>query len=677
MGLDGSSRRFFRRLLAAWLVATPLLVCDTGSRPAAAAPIRYLPITKYFVISRPEVTMKKTLEWEDEERLTPNNTFTEETLTFVSEIEAGTEGWVYHPALAIFDVELRPKWKRQSRQTTATGGGPTRNQKDEISSVGFTIDTTFLQYKPYTLNLFANSDRQDFTSSIAPDNVTANDTYRAKLSLDYWDLPTDIEYENKVTDFEGLTNFTTTTNSVRTRTTHRTDESDSTVRTEYREIDREQETATSSTENIFFSASNFYNFSDDMRLSSSMFAFDTSTKFSTTGVSDSTTSRNVTVTENLFLDHSRTLSSDYLGRAVYREDNGNDTTTLFGSGRLRHQLYENLETTFLATAQREDINEGDIENYETELNLKYRRRIPWGQVGLTNSYRLRLEDDNTKEGIRDVLDESHVLTGTTLAFLGAENIDTTTIVVTDAAGLVVFTQGPDYIVSTGGDTVAISRTGVGSTIADGATVLVDYQFLADGPFTLGNRTFQIGGDVSLWDTLSLFYQYSDSQDTLISGTRTSTLGDDITQIFGGEVRWRWSKTRGEYEDKDSTRDPLKRWMIGETLTFKPFRTLAVSMSATFTNSEFVDTGEKTEQIDGRFNLQWQPVRWGQFSVEATQRRTRGDIQETDETFAVSRFDWWFGLWNGNLKHEYLKQKDFLGKQNREQHLFLVEVDRRF
>ena len=91
-----------------------------------------------------------------------------------------------------------------------------------------------------------------------------------------------------------------------------------------------------------------------------------------------------------------------------------------------------------------------------------------------------------------VTNESHVLTGTDAVTLSQSNAVAATIVVTDGAGLVTYTNDVDYlIVDVGGGPITVHRTET-SAIPDGGTVLVSYT--VSNPIPTG-LNLAITGDV--------------------------------------------------------------------------------------------------------------------------------------------------------------------------------------
>ncbi len=619
--------------------------------------------TKYFAAARPKITSTSSVELEREERKTPFTDSKEDTLTFTQELDFRTAGWIYHPALAVYSLDLRPEYELQ---TTEGSGGVDRD--DQLLFFGYTFDSDFFQYKPHGLKLFSSRNRSEFDSEMAEDSSTETSIDRAVVLRRIQPFATSITAERRESDFQGFNDSRERTYLARLDSLLETDGSTTLFKSEAIRQERDLETSSFTTDRILLSARNQYRFGDGSHLLSSYSGNLTSSD--TTG--DTTL---LNASESLFLRHSRNFSSQYTVRYTDRDEEDFFSRTITGTGRLSHQLYENLTTRLLLDARREDFSDGEIENYEGDLDFRYRRRIPWGSIGLTNGYRASLEDNNFDA--REVRDESLVLTGTSLAFLNNDNVDVASIVVTDLTGLTIYAEGIDYLVTQIGDSVAISRVGVGSSIPDGATVLVDYRFAAQAPYKFYNTTVRAGAKLELWDMVKLTYNFSRSEDHLISGTRPNTLADDTIHRGTAELRWRWTTTKAEYEDRNTTRNALSRWTLTEILSFRPSPTLSFALSASYSETDFTATGDETQQQDSTAIARWQPYRWSEFSLNAFSRLTRGDVQRTDEIGLVSRLQWRFGLWSGTLSYEFLHQEDLRGNQERDRQKLLFRLTRKF
>jgi len=77
-----------------------------------------------------------------------------------------------------------------------------------------------------------------------------------------------------------------------------------------------------------------------------------------------------------------------------------------------------------------------------------------------------------------IIGEAHTFTDTNLAVLAQTGVDLATVAVWDEVRTLLYLSGTDYLLSMNNYGFALLRSVAGSTIPDGAAVLVDYDYLA-------------------------------------------------------------------------------------------------------------------------------------------------------------------------------------------------------
>jgi hypothetical protein len=292
-------------------------------------------------------------------------------------------------------------------------------------------------------------------------------------------------------------------------------------------------------------------------------------------------------------------------------------------------------------------------------------------------FRERIEDDQRTGSIAQVQDEPHTFVGiSTQVFLDNTNVDTTTIIVRDSTGLITYAEGIDYIVDTVGNSTRITRDPLAG-IGDNQTVLVDYSYASDPPAKTGLTTISFGTSLYLWEKLTLFYQRSDSTERLISGQHPDELTDDTVQRAGAELKWRWSTSYVEIEDRDTRNTPLERFLVRETLTFRPARNLSYGIGVEYSEVELKDTGEVTEGSGINANLSWNIGPRGQLRARAYDRRTRSTAQRTESKGLIAIYDWWFGAWRPSVRYEFLDDDNEFTGDTRERHIIYFQIERIF
>lgn len=184
----------------------------------------------------------------------------------------------------------------------------------------------------------------------------------------------------------------------------------------------------------------------------------------------------------LTLVHSEHLQSMYKYQFNRERYAGLDIETHRADFQITHQLYRNLTTTFNLFGLYEDIeNDINTTQYGSSIDWQYNRKNPYGHFYANLALAYDTEHIVGDNGTRIILDEAHNFREPVALILRNRNVIQGSIVVTDTTNRRFYRSGIDYIVFPQGNVTRITRVRTGQ-IADGDTVLIDYQFKtpADG-----------------------------------------------------------------------------------------------------------------------------------------------------------------------------------------------------
>jgi|GEM_PF-1057178 hypothetical protein len=208
---------------------------------------------------------------------------------------------------------------------------------------------------------------------------------------------------------------------------------------------------------------------------------------------------------------------------------------------LNHNLYGNLTT--IASVEADAARSDNLdENIQTvELFSRYQKQDLFGatvNAGLGVSY--GETDRDSTFGLVDVVDESHTarLNG---VILNTRFIFTSTIIITDSTGTIVYSEGFDYVVNNRSGDLTEVQIIAGGQINDGDSILVSYQAqaLPSQKFSTTYSRYNLGINLG-W--LRLSHSDSKSNDSLISGADESFLNDTRFTITDIEFRWELNKS---------------------------------------------------------------------------------------------------------------------------------------
>jgi hypothetical protein len=617
-----------------------------------------------YLVERPVIKLSLEYQKKDETRSAPDiGLRSEQTDTFWQRLELESRGWLYHPDLLLFSFGLEPQWKQQD---TAASDAFFRSDNDNF--LGYFLDAHVLRQKSHSFKLFLRQSRNEFNSTLSPDNVSETDIARTVWIIKNKLFPTTVTVEKNDTTFDDFFSSRDDSNIFRIESKYVSDKHQLNLLSEYVDQLREIDVQRIDSKRSLLNMNSHYMFSDSTRLTSTIFTLDSQ--------SDVSDSRSFLWSERLMLQHRPKLRSEYNARFDSRKNNNFHSDTQFLSGALEHQLYENLTTRIDLYTSRDDFDNGEIDVSEADLDLRYRRMIPVGMLAITGGYAYRVEDNNIDATSSQILNESHVLVGTAQEFLAKSNIDVSSVIVTDITKTTIYVQGIDYFLGVVGESVVIER-GLFGGISDGETVLVDYVFATQSPFKSDRRSARFGINLDLWQILQLHYNFSRVKEDLISGIRPSDLADDRIQRVGASLRWRWSTTTAEYERRETIRTPLTRRLIQQAFVFRMSRAMSFGASASYSETDFKDTGSDTQTVGIAGNLRWDMGRWGRFEVEAFSRDIDGESQQIKSDGLISRWSVRYGDWSGFVRYEDIDEMDDLTLQFRDRRLVTVHISRTF
>jgi len=617
--------------------------------PIRRGPAAYT--SRYFQVARPRLGLGLSYDFEEERRGEPGSVTKDKSNEFRQRLELETNGWIYHPALCTYSLRFVPEWVQTLRKAD-----PGENSTDTSFQPLYAIDAFFLEPKPYTLHGFAERREIRLRSAFTQVSDTTIDTYGGDLRFKYEVLPAFFKYTHTDTDQSGFFESTGNRDDFQLSSSHSTSNSSTNLSALY--TDNEQTTggATTRVKTVDGNLGNEYNFAVDRtkKLLSSL-----SYRWSETNLSEGSSSEAsfFQIRENLFWRYTPKLYTNYLLGYQKSDTDGfdRDTTTL--RARMQHLLYENLTTTAEAGANLNDTTAGRENIYDGGLNFLYQRKIPWGNLSLSADFNYAFTDrSGFDESVIQVNDEPHVLTTGVVTLLDNENVSINTIVVTDITGTIVYTENVDYTIGQVGNFTSISRTTVGA-IANGQTVLVDYQYTSDPTFddAIFNQAYRT--QFYLWNALTLAYGFRHADQEIISGTPPDNTIDDTAHTAEIRLNLGWSDTRLTFEDTDrSSSISTTTWTASQTFRLRPVRRFFADFTGSYGMTDFKDTGQTQDQYGLSGRLFWTPTGWCRFRAEGFWNKISGDVQRTTDSSLSAGVEFSYRIWSGGIFYYFDNSK---------------------
>jgi hypothetical protein len=613
---------------------------------------------RFFFIERPKLGLNLSYEFETEKRTGQDIDTVNTSQEFREGFNIQTKGWVYHPSLLTFNLGVQP---RLTQTIEGDSGGKPFLQ-------GYSLDATLLQAKPYTLHLFGRRYEDLLRSAFARRSDSEVDTYGANMRLKYKVLPTTVSYIHRSVTQRGFFDSDEDSDNLRISMRHQKENSDTRLNANYNDTERTVSGTTTKTENSNSYIQNTYNITGDRRV-----VLDSLLSYRSTETGSIDTS-NLRLYQYLEWRPRENLRSNY--QVTYEDNKTGDfdrETTSFDA-LLTHLLYENLTTTVAGHGSLSDFTGGSEDIYWGNLDFLYRRRIAWGELSLNAGWKYQI----TKRGLTDndiqVIDEPHVLIDTEVTLLDNQNVDVSTIVITDIARTIVYVENVDYEIFPRDSFTQIRRI-PGGGIADGQTVLVSYTyFTTEFDDSIFSQSYGIA--FNLWSALELYYEFFHAKQDILSGTSATEPIDDNVHIAGMRLGWKWTDTTFQYEDTNVTTGiSTETWRAIETLTFRPARQLFVKLSGYYGNRKFKDTADTEKFYGWSSNIDWLIKRWCKLGVEGFQTVVSGKSEETTNTQISTILEFSYGIWRGKIEYDLIDENDTISDQRRTNHYVLVEFVR--
>lgn len=619
----------------------------------------------FFHFSRPKLALDLNYEYENEKRTDPFKDRNDATDEYAAGVDIATDGWVYHPAFTKYLLRLSPEWRR--RRSRFEGG---RGETQNFALTEYFGKITFLQYKPYTFEIFGERERSTNKSSFAQKTDTDSDTYGASILLKYKILPTTLSYVHKESEQIGFFVSNEVQDEYRLDSYRKDANSNTHLNAFYLGFRRDVANGTTNTRDINSNLVNSYRFPSlrNSYLDSSL------------GVR--WTKSNSIKDQRLFWDerfqwfHPRNFISNY--RVGYENEKRVDfeSNRYRASAGLAHTLYENLRSSIQGYGNRDDSNIGDQNIYGGRVSIEYRRSIPKGELFLGTSQEYFRTENDFIQDFQQVIDETHTLTTGILTLLINRLVDQSSLVITDTAGSTFYVEGVDYTISTVGLFTRISRTSFGG-IVDGQTVFIDYRYLTNPQISFDTYEQGYNATLKMFKVLTFYYSLETTRYSVRSGIPTVGFENLRDQILGVSFEYikEWSRTYLLYEENDSSTVPRITLLGRETLTYRPKKSLLLSITGEASKVRFKDLAETERLYGANGKAQWLIGQNLLFEGEGFYNKVSGPSETIEDTGVSSAIRYVRGIWRAGVKYTFVDENDKVIGERRRRHTIFAEIVR--
>ena len=627
---------------------------------------------RYFYLERPKVELKFSYELNNE-LLTNQGEESEDTVgEFREGIGLSTKGWLYHPALLSFDLDLDPEWIQ-----TPGDSEYTENEDNNSFLNAYFLRADLLPLKPYTVNFFGKKYQNSFRNTFSERAIIDTDAYGATLALKYRALPTTLSYSNTKTDRQGALSSALDQDWFNLGMIHEKPNSITRLTAYYQDSLQTNDDEVNGIKSSRSNLTNTYFIKRDLikRLISNLNYNWTDNTREDDAVSFNNS--NLRWTEQLYWTHRKNLWTDY--RILYenQQTNNSSVNTAAVNASLTHLLYENLTTKLGGEIRRNDYTGGVDDVYSAALDLDYTRRIRWGTLNLSAGLDTELTKRNSGDNWIWAVNEQFTASTGGVNFLQQENVDPDSIRVTNITGSILYIRNQDYTVEVSGTLVRIRPTLFGN-IRDGQELLVSYRYTSGGNYNDALFGRSAGINVFLWSTLRLSYDYYRRTQDVVSGVNPNTPIDETVHRTQARVMWRWTDTTLSYDVYQTLLASARStWRLNEKLTFRPARRVVLDFSGYLGNTQFTNSDEQEDFYRVSSKISWSPTYWCRTGFEAYQYNISGNVQNDSNAGVLAFTDLFYGKWTLNLSYRFLEDTYEDRDYQRARQGFMLRISRAF
>jgi len=237
--------------------------------------------------------------------------------------------------------------------------------------------------------------------------------------------------------------------------------------------------------------------------------------------------------------HTDRLASRYHADYQYRAL-GSQTTNLFGGDvSLSHRLYSSLNSSASVIGNIEDAAFGRVGSYGATVHESYSKELAdWGRLVIGLSPSIRMQHTRPEQDTGFVTGERVIFRDDLPVQLRQQDIDAASILVTSPDGSVTYQQGFDYDIREQDRRIEIERV-LSGTIPSGGEVAVSYRYRLGRENDL--LTYGYRGDAAIvyrtWG--SLYGNFSSKREDIVSGFSDRILDDRDRYEVGFRTTQRW------------------------------------------------------------------------------------------------------------------------------------------
>ncbi len=590
----------------------------------------------------------------------------EEAYTFEEQLRIGDKGYVLHPGILTFDVEVNPTFSQQGFK----GEGVDSDSNTRI--LNYSVNLGILQARPFSLNVHGARNSGTLTSSVGDWTEFQTDSFQVVGTYKNPYFPFHMSYSKRFfeqTQTSGLTSAVFDRDEVEESLSF--SGSNSKMDLFLERIQFEDRTG-----NRPF-VSNLGRFSHRLlrwgKGSSLNYNIDYRNR---EGVRPT---RGLAVGEQLHLQHTKNLYTTY-SHTYTSFVRVRDTKSNSGAFSLNHKLYQNLNTRLNLSGSSIDSESNRQLSYGGGLNLSYTKKLPWKgrfTAGVGGAY--RIEDNETPGALFEVVNEEHKVNSTRVFLLKRRFIVIDSIVITNPAETVVYIQEQDYDIVSSGSLTEI-RIFTEGTISVGDVLSVDYLYESIPARKFSTTTFNYMTGLD-FDWVYLYYRLFQMDQDLLSGRSGEPLLSEESSTTGVEFEFAGPTYRltltAEKESRKTGDFKFDTINLRQSYQHTFSKKISLSFDARQTFFDTEKSGSTTFSEGLSINWQPKPNLFLELNAEMWQREEREEDDKSEERVwkVGPKLRWFVGKTEINSEYSHLEWSGASGDRDEDRLTFTFK--RRF
>ncbi len=230
--------------------------------------------------------------------------------------------------------------------------------------------------------------------------------------------------------------------------------------------------------------------------------------------------------------HNKKFTSYYTHLTEHTDEEGLETDNNRTTARLKYTGDDSLSGILGASLNNSESTSTESTNKGINLGISKAIDVSYGKYSLNYNTNYNIQDQTSSLDLQPVLGDQYTIGGVTPVEITQNNIDTSTIIISNITRTQTYLENLDYNIIVIGDQTLIERLITGN-IADGQSILIDYSYQTGGTIKYDRLTQGLNLGLALGKHYNFFANVYDSEQKLKEGIPTTSLNsyDGVTLRF--------------------------------------------------------------------------------------------------------------------------------------------------